>query len=395
MSIATSRRARNCGITWPLAALFLSACVSGIAVAQTKAIDPRLAVVNEEVIVNADVSKIDIASPDPSQKVLVREELLDANPGRPGAPISIPGLPIETASGGIKAPQYFAPGVAGDHGEPIAQYISVGGYLVPNNLSANAHGNGYADPNIFVSAVLGSVATDGGAYNVLEGNHSLDLAATYGLRPRLARFVTLTGDYRDIDATAGLAPSDPAKKEWLALEANYGNGLLQRLDHPQQYKWNGLRVFDPGNHEISVFSAGYYGNSHEGNLVPVGFGVQLGDTVDPRQQDQTHTSLWALNDQWTVGPNDALAFSGFFRTYNLALFSNFGEGLIRQSEFRTVHGAEARETHAFKPWLAGIGRILFNQDDIHRDNLDHYLSDDPKVFGPFVKVLANDITIRE
>ena len=139
-------------------------------------------------------------------------------------------MPIETASGGIKAPQYFAPGVAGDHGEPIAQYISVGGYLVPNNLSANAHGNGYADPNIFVSAVLGSVATDGGAYNILEGNHSLDLAATYGLRPRLARFVTLTGDYRDIDATAGLAPSDPAKKEWLALEANYGNGLLHRLE---------------------------------------------------------------------------------------------------------------------------------------------------------------------
>ena len=266
------------------------------------------AAASEEVVVTADVSKIDIASPDPSQKVLVREELLDANPARPGAPISIPGLPIETASGGIKAPQYFAPGVAGDHGEPIAQYISLGGYLVPNNLSANAHGNGYADPNIFVSAALGSVTTDGGAYNILEGNHSLNLAATYGLRPRLARFVTLTGDYRDIDLAAGLAPSDPAKKEWLALEANYGNGLLRRLEHRQQYKWNGLRVFDPGNHEISLFSLGYYGNSHEGNLVPVGFGVQLDDTVDPRQQDQTHTSLLALNDQWNVGPQRCAGF---------------------------------------------------------------------------------------
>ena len=119
---------------------------------------------------------------------MVREELLDANPGRPGAPVSIPGLPIETASGGIKAPQYFVPGVAGDHGEPIAQYIAVGGYLVPNNLSANAHGNGYADPNIYVSGALGSVTTDGGAFNVLEGNHSLNLAATYGLRPQLDRF---------------------------------------------------------------------------------------------------------------------------------------------------------------------------------------------------------------
>ena len=169
-------------------------------------------------------------------------------------PISIPGLPIETASGGIKAPQYFVPGVAGDHGEPIAQYIAVGGYLVPNNLSANAHGNGYADPNIYVSGALGSVATDGGAFNVLEGNHALNLAATYGLRPQINRFITLTGDYRDIDLTGGLAPSDPAKKEWLALETNYGNGLLRRLEHRQQYKWNGLRIMDPGHHEITLFS---------------------------------------------------------------------------------------------------------------------------------------------
>ena len=307
----------------------------------------KVSAVSEEVVVTGDLSQINMASPDPSQKVLVREELLDANPGRPGAPISIPGLPIETASGGIKAPQYFVPGVAGDHGEPIAQYIAVGGYLVPNNLSANAHGNGYADPNIYVSGALGSVATDGGAFNVLEGNHALNLAATYGLRPQLNRFVTLTGDYRDIDLTGGFAPSDPAKKEWLALEANYGNGLLRRLEHRQQYKWNALRVIDSGRHELTLFSVGYYGQSHEGNLVPTGFGVQVNDTIDPRQQDQTHTSMLAANDQWTPRSNDQLGFSGFFRTYNLALFSNFGEGLIRQSEFRTVEGAEARETHAF------------------------------------------------
>jgi hypothetical protein len=355
----------------------------------------KVTTLNQEVVVNADASEIDINSPDPSQKVMVREELLDANPGRPGAPISIPGLPIETASGGIKAPQYFAPGVAGDHGEPIAQYIAVGGYLVPNNLSANAHGNGYADPNIYVSGVLGSVTTDGGAYNVLEGNHSLNLAATYGLRPQLRRFVTLTGDYRDIDLTVGLAPVRPDKKEWIALEVNYGNGLLLRLEHRQQYKWNAFRAFDKGSHEITLFSDGYYGTSYEGNLIPIGFGVEVNDTVDPRQRDQTHTSLQAINDQWAAGPHDVIAFSGFFRTYNLALFSNFGEGLIRQSEFRTVEGAEARETHTFAPWLEAMAGILYNEDDIHNDNLDHYFSDMPEVYGPFVKVLANDVTIRE
>ena len=350
---------------------------------------------NQEVVVNADVSDIAIAAPDPSQKVLVREELLDANPGRPGAPISIPGLPIETASGGIKAPQYFAPGVAGDHGEPIAQYIAVGGYLVPNNLSANAHGNGYADPNIYVSGALGSVETDGGAYNVLEGNHALNLAATYSLRPQLNWFLTLTGDYRDIDLTAGLAPSDPAKKEWLALEANYGNGLMLTLEHRQQYKWNALRIFDPGKHEITLFTDGYFGHSHEGNLVPIGYGVQVDDTVDRRQMDQTHTFILAANDQWHTSRSDEADFSGFFRTYNLALFSDFGEGLIRQSEFRTVEGADARETHTFTAWLQAMAGVIYNEDDIHNDNLDHYLSDQPYVYGPLLKVLANDVTIRE
>ena len=360
----------------------------------------RLAGAVEEVIVSADVSEIAIANPDPSQKVMVREQLLDANPGRPGAPISIPGMPIETAAGGIKAPQYFVPGVAGDHGEPIAQYIAVGGYLVPNNLSANAHGNGYADPNIYVSGVLGSVATDGGAYNVLEGNHALNMAATYSLRPQLRRFLTLTGDDRDADLTAEFAPADPAKKVWLAMEANYGNGLMRTLEHRQQYKWNAMRVFELGKHEMTLLGIGYWGKSHEGNLVPIGFGVEVNDTLDPRQKDQTHTGLLAANDQWKVGASDEIALSGFFRTYNLALFSNFGEGLIRQSEFRTVEGAEMRETHTFtrparSQGLEAMAGLLYNEDDIRNDDLDHYLSPNPVSYGGFVPVLGNNLTIRE
>jgi hypothetical protein len=360
----------------------------------------QLAGAFEEVIVTGDVSEVALTSPDPSQKVLVREELLDANPGRPGAPISIPGLPIETASGGIKAPQYFVPGVAGDHGEPIAQYIAVGGYLVTNNLSANAHGNGYADPNIYVSGALGNVITDGGAFNVLEGNHALNLAATYGLRPQLSRFLTFTGDYRDADLTAGFAPENPAKKEWLAVEANYGNGLMKRLEHRNQFKWNALRNFDPGKHEVTLFSLGYWGKSHEGNLIPLGYGLELGDTVDPRQFDQTHSSFLAVDDIWKLRASDEIAFSGFFRTYNLALYSNFGEGLIRQSEFRTAEGAEMRETHTFGSFLkAGGLQVMagldYHEDDIHRDNLDHYLSDDALVYGPFIKVLSSNVTIRD
>jgi hypothetical protein len=291
----------------------------------------------ESILVTADVNDLDVLSPDPAMKVFASENLLDANPGRPGAPISIPGYPIETASSGIKAPQYFAPGVAGDHGEPIAQYIQVGSYLAPNNLSANAHGNGYSDPNIFIAGVIESVQVDGGAYNVREGNHALNLAAIYGLRSHLDPFITLTGDYRDITATAGMSPS---ANSWMAMEGSFGNGFLDRLEHRKQFKFNGGRIFRAGDHTLTLFGIAYIGYGYVAGLRPIfGFNpvdaaagwVEYPDTIDPRQKDQTHTALAALNDVWKLGDHQELQLSGFFRTYNLSLFSDFGLGLIRQS----------------------------------------------------------------
>ena len=81
---------------------------------------------------------------------------------------------------------------------------------------------------------------DGGAYNVREGNHALNLAATYGLRSHLDPFLTLTGDNRDITATAGLSPS---ANSWVAIEGSFGNGFLDRLEHRKQFKLNGGEVF--------------------------------------------------------------------------------------------------------------------------------------------------------
>src|SRR5579863_4487986 len=354
----------------------------------------------ETVTVTADVNQMDVISPDPAEKVFVRQDLLDANPGRPGAPVSIPGYPIETASSGIKAPQYFAPGVAGDHGEPIAQYISVGSYLVPNNLSANAHGNGYADPNIFIPEVIESVQIDGGAFNVREGNHSVNLAATYGFRSSVDPFFTVTGDYRDIDLVAGLSPSS---NSWLAFEASYGNGFLDRLEHRQQYKFNGERAFHVGQHRITLFGIGYYGFSYVPGLVPIfapnsadANSQNYGDTIDPRQKDQTHTALVAVNDVWQLSGSQQLQLSGFFRTYNLSLFSDFGQGLIRQSEFRTVAGASANYVNKLAEYLSLLGGLDYNREAPRHDDLDHYgffNPANPSYYGPFTRIDANNVTI--
>jgi hypothetical protein len=362
----------------------------------------RLTAVSETVTVTADISQGDVLSPDPAVKVFATENLLDANPGRPGAPISIPGYPIETASSGIKAPQYFAPGVAGDHGEPIAQYIQVGSYLAPNNLSANAHGNGYADPNILIAGIIESVQVDGGAYNVREGNHALNLAATYGLRTHLEPFLTWAGDDRDFTVTAG---ASPGPSSWLAAEGSYGNGFLDRLEHRKQFKFNGGRVFHAGGHTITLFSIGYLGYGYQAGLRPIfGFNstdaaagwVAYPDTIDPRQKDQTHTALVVLNDDWKLGPNADLQLSGFFRTYNLSLYSDFGLGLIRQSEFRTVGGASADYVKSFSPKFKLLDGANYEREAPRRDDLDHYNFFNPAApdsYGPLVRIDGNNVTI--
>jgi len=362
----------------------------------------RLARRLDSVTVTANVTDIDIQSPDPAMKVFASEDLLDANPGRPGAPISIPGYPIETASSGIKAPQYFAPGVAGDHGEPIAQYIQVGGYLVPNNLSANAHGNGYTDPNIYIANAIESVEVDGGAFNVREGNHALNLATTYSLRSHLDPFFSLTGDQKDVTGTTGFSPS---AHSWIAVEGSFGNGFLDRLEHRKQVKLNGGDSFRLGHHVLTLFGIGYYGSSYVAGLSPIhGFNSvdaaagwsQLPDTIDPRQKDQTHTALIALNDVWNLGEGEQLQFSGFFRTYNLSLFSDFGDGLIRQSEFRTVTGGSAMYTNKFSKNFTLLAGNDYEREAPRRDDLDRYGSYNPAnpyFYGPFTKVDGNNVTI--
>src|SRR5271166_3157434 len=215
----------------------------------------QLAAVHQSITVVASAPSV--MTPDPAQSIVIHDQVLDANPGRPGAPISIPGLPIETASGGIKAPQYFAPGVAGDHGEPIAQYFQIGDFLFPNNLPANAHGNGYADPNALIPPTIEAVSVNGGAFNVRQGNNSVDLAAAYIPRHRVDSFIQLTGDAHDGDFMAAWSPPALQTDGWVGVELSFGNGFLERLEHRQQYKLNGLREFHLGKHDLTLFGAGY------------------------------------------------------------------------------------------------------------------------------------------
>jgi hypothetical protein len=339
---------------------------------------------SEQVTVHAEAGTF---SPDPSARVISRSDVMSANPGRPGVPISIPGYPAETASGGIKAPQYFAPGVASDHGVLIAQFVKIGDFLYPNNLSANAHGNGYADPNLLIPQTIGDVETDGAAFDVRYGDHAVDLSTTYGLRSQLGPSVETIFDSRNVDVVSIWSPQNPRVRGWIASEAAFGNGYLNFTEHRRQGKINAMRQISAGRHEVTLFGVGYYGFSRIPGLVPTDRHIP-GDTIDPRQSDQTHTSLMVLSDTWTASSRSQVRLSAFFRTYNLTLLSNFGDGLIRQSEFRTVGGANA--TYAFS---SGRGFSVLAGADLHRDSIPELALERVRALGKFQSAGSNALTI--
>ncbi len=331
----------------------------------------------------------DVLSPDPSAAAYTREDLLAANPGRPGIPFSVPGFPTETASGGIKAPQYFAPGVAGDHGEPVAQFFQVGDFLFQNNLTANAHGNGYADPNLVIPAVIGGVAVDNAAFNARYGDHSINLAVDYTIRDRLAPFVQFTSDGRDGDVSAGWSPAHAREPAWMAAEISFGNGFLARPEEREQGKLNGLRAWAFGSHELTVFGDVYYGFSRVPGLIPL-FTPVTEDTLDRRQKDLTHTTLAVVTDTWRPSGGQQLTLAAYARTYSLALDSDFGLGLIEQSEFRTVDGGNATYTHKLGSRWNALAGVDYRRDAPRNLDLAH-----ADAAGVFQLVTSNDLTITD
>lgn len=343
---------------------------------------------NQSITVSADVSDVGLFAPDPAQRLMVRDETLDANPGRPGMPISIPGIPVESPAGGVKPPQYFVPGVAGDHGEPIAMFFQIGGFLFQNNLPVNAHGNGYADPNVIIPIAIETVQTDGGAFNVREGNNSVNAAILFGLRDRLEPVVRLTADYRDVNLVTAWSPQNPADKAWIGLEISYGNGFLERLEHRKQYKGNVSKVFTFGRNDLTVYGIGYYGFAYQPGLIPIDAHVP-GDTIDARQREETSNGTLILNDVWHLTNRRQLQVSGFYRYYTLDVRPNFGDGWIRQSEHRNVNSEDVLYAEQYSRAFSLLAGVNLRREAPRALDLDR-----ADAAGGFQPVTANNVTIN-
>jgi hypothetical protein len=267
-------------------------------------------------------------------------------------------------------------------------FFQVGGYLFPNNLPANAHGNGYADPNMIIPVAIESVQTDGAAFNVREGNNSVNSSITFGMRERIEPTIRLTGDYRDINLVAGWSPANPSNRTWMGAEISFGNGYLDRLEHRKQYKGNISKVFEFGKHELTVCGIGYYGTAFQPGLIPIDTPVP-NDTIDARQHEETSNGAIIFNDVWHLTDHRQFQFSGFYRYYTLDVRPNFGDGLIRQSEHRNVNSEDILYTDRFSKAVSLLAGVDVRREAPRALNLDK-----ADTSGAFTPNTSNNLTIN-
>ena len=268
-------------------------------------------------------------------------------------------------------------------------FFQIGGFLFQNNLPANAHGNGYADPNVLIPIAIETIQTDGGSFNVREGNNSVNTAIVFGLRDRIEPMFRLTGDYRDVNLVTGWSPRDPANKMWMGLEIGLGNGFLDRLEHRKQYKGNVSKVFNIGNHDLTVYGIGYYGFAFQPGLIPIDTHVP-NDTIDARQREETSNGALIFNDVWHPTPRRQFQFSGFYRYYTLDVRPNFGDGWIRQSEHRNVNSEDVLYAENFNKAFSLMAGANIRREAPRALALDR-AEDGSSAFQP---VTSNNITMN-
>jgi hypothetical protein len=101
-----------------------------------------------------------------------------------------------------------------------------------------------------------------------------------------------------------------------------------------------------------------------------------------------HTIVIVATDNWKLSERRQFSFSGFFRNYTLTLRSNFGGGLIQQSESRNVVGGQAAYVQSFRPALSLLAGVDVRRDAPRKLDLNHV--DDLGVFQP---VTSNNLTL--
>jgi len=266
-------------------------------------------------------------------------------------------------------------------------FFQVGGFLFQNNLPANAHGNGYADPNVIIPIAIETVETDGGAFNVREGNNSVNSAIIFGLRDRLDPVIRLSADYRDVNLVTAGAPR--------IRPTNCGSGLSSRMEWISQALGAPQAVQRECLQGLQFRQARLHGLRHRllrlcfpAGLIPIGANIP-DDTYDARQREETSHGALILNDIWHLTERSQFQFSGSYRYYTLDVRPNFGDGWIRQSEHRNVNSEDVLYSHSFSKAFSLMAGVDLRREAPRALDLDR--ANDAGIFQP---VTGNNITVN-
>jgi hypothetical protein len=176
---------------------------------------------------------------------------------------------------------------------------------------------------------------------------SLWMAVRSTFAKGITRLILLPPRFQDADSTTSFRSQATIEMQmsWqggalriprpmLGLASRRPLGIDSLIDWStrQQYKLNGLRQFTLGRHDLTFFGIGYYGFSYVPGLIPITVPAP-GDRIDNRQLDRAHTFILVATDNWRLGEQRQLSFSGFFRK------PSSRTPLLGPSPLRTVHAS--------------------------------------------------------
>ena len=137
-----------------------------------------------------------------------------------------------------------------------------------------------------------------------------------------------------------------------------------------------------------MYGIGYYGFAFQPGLIPIDAPAP-NDTYDARQREETANGALIVNDVWHLTSRQQLQFSGFYRYYVLDVRPNFGDGLIRQSEHRSVNSEDVLYVNRLGSHLTLLAGMDFRREAPSGLNLDR--GNDAGIFEP---VTSNNLILN-
>ena len=273
---------------------------------------------------------------------------------RPGEALEIvPGLIVTQHSGEGKANQYFLRGYNLDHGTDLA--ITYDG--VPINMPTHAHGQGYADLNMLIPELIGSMNIRKGPYYADVGDFGSVGAVSISLRDTVPKnVVQVTYGSFGYERFLGYGSTAVGAGNLLyAAEAATYNGPWTRSDDMR--KFNGLLRYSQGSdlNGLTVTGMAYSNKWNSTDQVPLRAITtgQLGlyDAFDPT--DGGNANRFSLSARLAETDNGGIWLANAYAVKSkLDLYNNFTYFLtdpvngdqFHQHDDRVLAGANASRT---------------------------------------------------